>query len=89
MSHLDQLYYEYIFLSQYYRYLAKQANSASGNRSPITGKQYTMSSTRIHHEAARSASKIKSKLYLLEAIKIRKEREAVIARYKRYAANDI
>jgi hypothetical protein len=69
-SETKQRYFEFMFLAQYYRWLAS-IGTATGNRSPITSEQYKLSSNVAHHKAATAGYKAIAQQYIFEARKIR------------------
>ena len=67
-------YLELIYLGEYYRWCASKPCNAVGNRSPLNGKQYTISSVfAIDHKAAKAAQIASSKVYFKAASQLRKD----------------
>ena len=70
---LKDTYFEYVYLASYYRWSASKSSPATGSRSQINGKPYTINSARAYHEAARRGELAISRQFLKEAAKTRLE----------------
>jgi len=66
-------YFECIYLAEYYRWLASKSTSATGNRSPINGKQYTIGEPHHTHLAYKKGYIAMAKVYIQTATEIRKK----------------
>ena len=70
--YLKNQYSEFIYLASFYRWMAFRSGNATGSRSPIDGKQYTVL-TGSNHDAVYKAGQIAmSKVYFKQAAEIRK-----------------